>query len=655
MQFQSLINPKGESFLPKQLDTIGKALSALNDDQRKEYRDQNAREIAEHDSAKCLIVSGPGTGKSFLFLERIKNWFKKNPDAKVLVTSFVRKLVADLQSDIQNSKDLTEAQKQQIEATTLHGIARSIVERSHGTSNFHLAPHFQIIGQIWKELVWQDVLAFHPELDVQTYTCCKYEHALHDGNFPTSKSWSQISDSYLRLSQFYNALGFADLIIHAKTALSEKHSLTEERYFIIDEYQDFNLSEENLINELTANSTSILIVGDDDQVLYESLKSSKQEFIRKRYTDTSFTKAMLPFCGRSSYHIAKVAEHFIKSKRESQSIEKIYLPITIDNTTPKVRVIACATAGTAVDYVSKFIADKKSEINQRKQDIDGGKAKDAYVLLLAQSSDLKFYNKYADSIKKVASEYRVEVRSYSDDYYRLKMYYSLAKNPKNNFVFRKVLYYQNVSIQRVHELISKALDQNCRLCDILADEITYAITLCNSIKAILDNKDELEHKFDLLAEKITLSNVKELVEELKLAEDNEKEETEIDDLEVQQMGAVELMTIIGSKGLSADHVIILGFDDVNMKYVTANAFFVALTRARKSVHLITALKCGGATAAHPYIENLPAQNIEFYSYKKKDQVSKRKSNLAEFKNYISSIQFAEKMAAEKKSKKSKSE
>ena len=56
------------------------------------------------------------------------------------------------------------------------------------------------------------------------------------------------------------------------------------------------------------------------------------------------------------------------------------------------------------------------------------------------------------------------------------------------------------------------------------------------------------------------------------------------------MSAVELMTIVGSKGLSADHVIIIGFDNVNMSWVTRNAFFVATTRARRSVHLMTALR-----------------------------------------------------------------
>ena len=82
------------------------------------------------------------------------------------------------------------------------------------------------------------------------------------------------------------------------------------------------------------------------------------------------------------------------------------------------------------------------------------------------------------------------------------------------------------------------------------------------------------------------------------------------------MAAVELMTIVGSKGLSADHVIIIGFDNVNIGWVTRNAFYVAMTRARRSLHIITALKAGGAARPHDYLDALPDENLEFSKYTK---------------------------------------
>ncbi len=99
-------------------------------------------------------------------------------------------------------------------------------------------------------------------------------------------------------------------------------------------------------------------------------------------------------------------------------------------------------------------------------------------------------------------------------------------------------------------------------------------------------------------------------------EHQDEEEAELEEIQVKQLSAVELMTIVGAKGLSADHVIIIGFDNVNMNWVTRNAFFVAKTRARKSLHIITALKAGGAAGPHSFLEHLPDAHLEFSRYTK---------------------------------------
>lgn len=67
-----LINDDGAPFESPELETLRDELDALDDDGRIEYRNQNASVIAQHRAAKLLIVSGPGTGKSHLFLDRIK-------------------------------------------------------------------------------------------------------------------------------------------------------------------------------------------------------------------------------------------------------------------------------------------------------------------------------------------------------------------------------------------------------------------------------------------------------------------------------------------------------------------------------------------------------------------------------------------------------
>ena len=643
-----LINDDGNPFESNELQTLHGELDALDDNGRTEYRNQNASAIAKHTAGKFLIVSGPGTGKSTLFKGRISFWLEQNSTSKILCLTFVRKLVADLDNDIQGDENLTQAQKDQVEVHTLHKFARSIVEQNHGTSEWRFQPHFRIIGQFWKDVVWSDVLAFQPTLNSNNYSWKKFEEQLHNAEFDESGDWQSLKDAYFKLCQFYNAAGFADLILRAKDALAENANLNESDCFIIDEYQDFNASEDALINQLVNDPKGLLVVGDDEQVLYEKLKSGKPTLIRNLYRNNDYANGMLPFCGRSSFHITKAAGHFIQQNRETECIEKIYLPIKTADDKPKVQMIACATAPTAVDYVEKFVADNKTAIDERKTKLAEGEEKDAFLLILTPAKEVNFYGESKKKITNIVAEYQAENRYFSEDYYKILSYYSLANNSQNNFTFRKVLHYENIAVAKVHELIEISMQNNQNFCDLEATEVKNVMQKANEIKAILEANDQtIEQKIESIARHISLSDKKRLKEdigrkainqaEVTEIEHQEEEEAELEEIEAKKMGAIELMTIVGSKGLSADHVIIIGFDNVNMSWITKNAFYVAMTRARKSLHILTALKSGGARQANNFLDQLPDDHTEYSSYKKSNHTKSALQGKQGFKNYLNNL------------------
>ncbi|MCH9024348.1 MAG: AAA family ATPase [candidate division Zixibacteria bacterium] len=279
-----LINLDGSIFPSKQLETIRNELDSLNKKEREEYRNINAEKISKCDASKIVIVSGPGTGKSYLFLSRISHWFEQTQDARILVTSFVRKLVTDLDNDVQLSPKFTEDDKKKTTVITLHKLARSHVERNHGTSSWRFQSYFVMLGE-WKVMFWNDVRAFHEKCDPSEYTLKGIEHQMYEDSFNKDPHWQSLKQTYFRLCKFYNSSGFADLIIRAKVATQENSLLNDRTHFIVDEYQDFNQAEQNLILELIKDSKSVLIVGDDEQVLYEDLKAGRRQLIRDLYQD----------------------------------------------------------------------------------------------------------------------------------------------------------------------------------------------------------------------------------------------------------------------------------------------------------------------------------------------------------------------------------
>jgi hypothetical protein len=359
----SLIKENGTPFSASEIGELIKQLEVLTTEQRIAFRNSNATAIAEHSAPKMLIVSGRGTGKSHLFLDKIRAWLNSHADKTILVTSFVRKLVADLKTDVENK--LAVEHSPEVTVWTLHKLARSIVERNHGCSRRRFRPHLKIMAGLWQVVVWLDTLHFHPALNHSTYKWKDLEKQFHNDSYSDESAWKVLRDTYFVLSQFYNAAGFADLIIAAREALEDDETLVRDELFIVDEYQDFNEAEERLLMHLTRAATNILLVGDDDQVLYETLKSGKAGLIRRLYTDPTIVNAMLPFCGRSDFHIVKTAHHFISDHRDKDSIEKIYLPLDGNVNASRVQFVGCTTPATAVDpsgFIGAILRENKNTV-----------------------------------------------------------------------------------------------------------------------------------------------------------------------------------------------------------------------------------------------------------------------------------------------------
>lgn len=646
MAARHLINEDGEPFEEDELEALARELDSLTNEQRTEFRNRNAEAIANHPATQILIVAGPGTGKSTIFKQRVLFWLEQDKDAKILALSFVRKLVADLHADIQNDAKLTDAQKKQVDVFTLHKYARSIVEQNHGTKEWKFAPHFRIIGQEWKAVVWHDVLLFAGQQNRNQYSWKAFETQLYNDEFDESAAWSLLKKTYFTLCRFYNAAGFSDLILRAREAFAENPDLNQHHCFIFDEYQDFNAAEERLLEQITDAAKGTLIVGDDDQVLYENLKSGKASLIREIYSSTDIVNAMLPFCGRCDFHITMTASHFIKQGADEACIEKIYLPMTEAGATKKVQVVGCAQPSTAVDYIRKFIEDHKDEIDQRQKDIAEGISKDAFLLILSPTKDVDFYklNDAREQLFDLIKPYQEERKEFSDDYYKVLNYYALARYPNDSFNFRKVLYHEGVKTDDLLPLLKICIADGKSFVGLGTDITKAAVEKAKTVQSILDSDKAVAEKVTALLKFIKIEDTAQLRRDLEkrvidqshdeAIQHQEEEEAELEEIAVKQMAAVELMTIVGSKGLSADHVIIIGFDNVNMSRITTNAFFVAMTRARRTLHIVTSLKAGGAARPHEYLDDLPDENLEFSKYTKGNGTLTVYSGRRELRGYL---------------------
>jgi hypothetical protein len=611
---RSLLNPDGSTF-EAELTELRERLIVLSNPERVSYRNENARAIAQDASPRLLVVAGPGSGKSFLFLDRIRFWLTTGASS-IYVSSFVRKLVRDLQNEIETR--IGEAGRG-VTATTLHTLARSLIERNHGTSELPLREHIAVMAG-WTELVWRDVLAFHPELSRSDYPLRAFETQLFDDEPSDSKEWRALAATYDTLRCFYNAVGFADMIRTARVAVEENPALIEHSHWIFDEFQDFNAAEEQLVCAVTEGASGLLLAGDDEQALYQALKHSHPEIIISYYGNPEFAKAMLPYCGRCSYYVCQAACAFIEHHREADAIAKIYLPLEEDPGAEKVQVVAAATPSSAVDYVRGFIKSRRSELEQHRAAMEAGEETDPFLLILTPERQVRFYkSRDADTeLRDLVAEWSNPAINHSRDYWKIADYNVSAGRPSDNFALRKILDHEDVSVDDVHELLVEALDGGVNLADLDSQVIREALEQCRAVAAIIDSESLAAHEqAEQCAELLQLGNLDRLAAEIEADPISSSSDEGNEAIETSAGGSpVELLTIVGAKGLSAKHVIVLGCDNVNLGRTTPLAFYVALTRARKSLHLLVAAKAGGATAPHEFLLDLPEDCCEYLVHKK---------------------------------------
>lgn len=619
-----LLNKDGSCFTG--LAELAEVLGALENDARIAYRNENARAIANDDEPRIVVVAGPGAGKSYLFIDRIKAWLDARPDGQVRVATFVRKLIRDLERDIEAK--LTPEEAERVQASTLHTLARSLVERNGGTVDLPLSPYVRVVDSTWARVVWRDVLAFHPDFSAGTYSLRRFEDQLHTEEVDDSAEWGQIRATHDQLTQFYNAVGFSQFITLAREAIIQSPDLIENDLWIIDEYQDFNAAEDHLVRTLVREAAGVMLAGDDEQALYQTLKASMPEIIIGYYTNTDFAKAMLPFCSRCSYYVCTAASAFMAKYREGSAIEKIYLPLTVDQDAPKVRVVATAAPGSAVEYIRAFMDESEEEFRAYLERRDAGIDTDPFLLIVSPSGGLTpKKNDDADrDLTELVGSYAARADVRSRDYHLIATYSSVGWYPRDNFAVRKLLHEAGTSFEDVHAMLEEALSNQIDLAEVV-ERRTDLMEKARSVAALLDGSEgDEDNVAGALSEIIDLENAPALALELhdhplrESAVRTDEDDRAIDSAVI--VDAVALMPITGSKGLSAHHVIVLGCDNVNMGKTSPLTFFVALTRARRSLHLVFAAKASGASALHQFVLDLPEACCDYLVFKKDRSVER---------------------------------
>ena len=493
-------------------------------------RDNDLNKVKNSNHPKKVVVAGPGTGKSFLFQELIK---AKKLEGKndFLAITFIGKLGDALADDLCGLA----------ETMTMHGFARKfILEKSKGWGYYP-----RIYDVIKEDLKNKGIISFE----------------IGD-------------DNYKERSSYYRAVGDADVIYYAvQICKNDNNQIPEYDLILVDEFQDFNKIESEFI-DLLSQKNEIVIVGDDDQALY-GFKGSSPDYIRSKYDEKNkeFEKHTLRFCSRCTEVIIKcfhaVIEKFNLNEPAKNRIQKEYI---------------C------------YVPEKKNDslMNQK-----------IYLIKNCPIGMIAF--KIKSELGKIISDQKIkEVLVLGEGRSCKSILESIAKQ-LNNYGFKNVYYGKEESILSINQEIIDAYklinkDNNSLLGWRILGNPTNDTEKAKHIK----NSEILNIIIGGTPSKIR--GIKEAdidslgceIENPQAPNKEIKKELLFKEIKSRNINLgrplanlnITVCNILGSKGLGADVVFVVGFDQgkipskVKVEESEIYQILVALTRAKKRVYLI---------------------------------------------------------------------
>lgn len=258
----------------------------------KRKRKEHVDAIVNSPSNKKIVVAGPGTGKTCLFEQILKG------KTKTLTLTFVNALVEDLSLELCGLSDVR----------TLHGFALNILkkaEEKRAKEKKVTEKNIKIFPKLSKVIEEDAEILRNKEID--------FDYLFH--NRDDDNVHIQF---YKKRKDYYECYGFSDIVFAAiKYFEKNKDMIPNYKQVVVDEFQDFNTLEVSLIDILVEKSP-VLLAGDDDQALYESLKSASPNHIRQRHSnkDSGYTAFCLPYCSRCTRVIVEATNDIITNAKK---------------------------------------------------------------------------------------------------------------------------------------------------------------------------------------------------------------------------------------------------------------------------------------------------------------------------------------------------
>jgi len=581
-----------------------------------------------------LIVAGAGSGKTKVIAHRILNLVKNGvAPHQILAITFTNKAAKEMRDRVtalitqDPAVNIPISMTERPYVSTFHALGVHIIREN--CKLLDLPRHFSIYDRSDSKKAVKEALLIS-DIDPK-----KYDPAMFLGKISKAKSegmsyltfkdsakdfmeemTAEVWEKYENILKKEKALDFDDLLLKTLVLLKKdgikKHYSSVWKYVHIDEYQDTNKIQYEISKYLTMDNKNICVVGDADQNIYSWRGATIENILNFEKDYPEATVITLEKNYRSTKTILEAANMVIekntyRKKKHLYTDNPVGEKISLINSyteTDEARAIADTVNG----LISRGVSSQEIAVLYR-TNFQSRAIEEAFIKknIPYQLLGTKFFER--KEVKDVISYIKASLNPDSgSDIARI---INIPPRGIGKVTLAKVLNGQESELpdstrQKINNWRELLKDLRSELTESRpSDAVRFVIQETGIDRMYTEGHAEDEERLLNIRELVSVASQYDHMEKGQGIEaflDNVALATDQDEMD-EKTDSVKLMTVHAAKGLEFDHVFIAGmeqdlfpFKHMDEKEISERdseeerrLFYVALTRARKKVHLSYAL------------------------------------------------------------------
>ena len=287
-------------------------------------------EAVAHNKGPCMVLAGPGSGKTLTIAKRIEYLIMKHKvrPEEILVITFTKYAAWEMKN---RTRSICGPSSYAVTFGTFHGIYYGILKWAYRLNQSNLLSDeekYRILREILPGIDWDQEPEADEEkdylqelaieignvknncMDIEEYEPVKY----------TTEKFRKLYRTYEETKKKYRKIDFEDMLIQCRDLFMKRPDILKKwqekfQYILVDEFQDVNQAQYDVVRMLAAPQDNLFGVGDDDQSVY-GFRGAKPGIMKEFMKD--YPKArqiLLDVNYRSSGYIVKGALRVIGNNK----------------------------------------------------------------------------------------------------------------------------------------------------------------------------------------------------------------------------------------------------------------------------------------------------------------------------------------------------